>query len=72
MKDKKIVWFSAFRHVVPADYENWLEKMAAEGWQTGRFWQWSSIYLTFTKGEPKKYRFVYDPQVSPRKDYVTT
>lgn len=72
MKDKKIVWFSAFRHVVPADYENWLEKMAAEGWQTGRFRQWSSIYLTFTKGEPKKYRFVYDPQVSPRKDYVTT
>jgi len=28
-EDEKVVWFSAFRHVVPADYENWLEKMAA-------------------------------------------
>jgi hypothetical protein len=72
MNDKKVVWFSAFRHVAPADYENWLEKMAAEGWQTGRFRQWSSIYMTFTRGEPKKYRFVYDPQVSPRKDYIAT
>ena len=72
MKDKKIVWFSAFRRVIPADYENWLEKMAAEGWHFNHFRQWSSIYMTFKRGEPKKYRFVYDPQVSPRKDYITT
>lgn len=72
MKDKKIVWFSAFRRVIPADYENWLEQMAAEGWHINHFRQWSSIYMTLTRGEPKKYRFVYDPQVSPRKDYITT
>ena len=28
--------------------------------------------MTFRKGEPKKYRFVYDPQVSPRKEYIAT
>ncbi|GEM_PF-2684073 len=28
MKTKKAVWFSAFKRVVPADYENWLEKIA--------------------------------------------
>jgi hypothetical protein len=72
MNEKKVVWFSAFRRVVPADYENWLEKMAAEGWQINHFRQWNSIYLTFQKGAPKKYRFVYDPQVSPRKDYLQT
>jgi Protein of unknown function (DUF2812) len=72
MKDKKIVWFSAFRRVIPADYENWLEKMAAEGWHINHFRQWSSIYMTFKRDKPKKYRFVYDPQVSPRKDYITT
>ena len=72
MKDKKVVWFSAFRHVIPADYENWLEQMAAEGWHVGHLRQWSSMYMTFTRDEPKKYRFVYDPQVSPRKDYIPT
>ena len=72
MKDKRIVWFSAFRHLVPADYENWLEQMAAEGWHINHFRQWSSIFMTLKRGEPKKYRFVYDPQVSPRKDYIAT
>ena len=32
MSDKKIVLFSAFRHVVPSDYEDWFEQMASEGW----------------------------------------
>ncbi len=72
MNDKKVIWFSAFRYIVPADYEKMLEKMAAEGWHTGHFRQWSSICMTLTRGEPKKYRFVYDPQVSPRKDYIST
>jgi hypothetical protein len=26
----------------------------------------------FPAGKPKKYRFVYDPQVSPRKEYIAT
>ena len=72
MTDRKIVLFSAFRYLLPSDYENWLERMAAEGWHINRFRQWSSIVMTFRRGEPKRYRFVYDPQVSPRKEYIAT
>ena len=28
--------------------------------------------MTFQRGKPKKYRFIYDPQVSPRKEYIST
>ena len=72
MSDRKIVLFSAFRYLLPSDYENWLERMAAEGWHYNRFRQWSSILMVFRKGEPKRYRFVYDPQVSPRQQYIPT
>ena len=72
MSDKKIELFSAFRHLLPADYENWLEQMAVEGWHIDHFGQWSSVCMTLQRGEPKKYRFVYDPQVSPRKEYIAT
>ncbi|WP_052465184.1 DUF2812 domain-containing protein [Dehalococcoides mccartyi] len=72
MPDKKVVLFSAFRHLLPSDYETWLEKMAAEGWHINRFRQWSSVFLVFRRGAPKRYRFVYDPQVSPRKEYIPT
>ena len=32
MKHTKTVWFSAYRWVVPADYEAWLETLAKQGW----------------------------------------
>ena len=69
MKDKKIVLFPGFRHVVPADFESWLEKMASAGWHIDRITQWSSFVMVFRRGAPKKYRFVYDLQAAPRKDY---
>jgi hypothetical protein len=72
MSDKKIVLFSAFRYLLPSDYESWLERMAAEGWHIDHFRQWSSIFMTFKRGTPKRYRFVYDPQVSPREEYIPT
>jgi len=72
MSDRKIVLFSAFRYLLPSDYENWLERMAAEGWHFNRFRQWSSILMVFRKGAPRRYRFVYDPQVSPSKEYIPT
>jgi hypothetical protein len=72
MSDKKIVLFSAFRYLLPSDYENWLERMAAVGWHIDHFRQWSSVFMTFKRREAKKYRFVYDPQVSPRQDYIPT
>lgn len=72
MTDRRIVLFPAFRNLLPSDFENWLERMAAEGWHIRGIRQWSSIVMTFRRGKPKKYRFVYDPQVSPRKEYIAT
>ena len=69
MKDKKIVLFPGYRYVVPADFERWLEKMASAGWHIDRISQWSSLFMVFRRGEPQKYRFVYDLQAVPRKDY---
>jgi hypothetical protein len=65
-------WFAAFRYIVPADFENWLEAQAREGWFCERVGQWSSIRMTFQKGEPAKYRYVADVQVHPRPDYLST
>jgi hypothetical protein len=72
MNDRKIVLFPAFRRVIPSDFENWLERMADEGWHIDKIGQWSSMVMTFKRGKPRKYRFVFDPQVSPRKEYVAT
>jgi hypothetical protein len=72
MKTKKVVWLSAFKHVIPADYENWLEEMALQGWNIERIGQWSSVRMVFTKSTPKKYRYVYDIQTNPKKDYRAT
>ena len=72
MKTKKIVFFPAFKRVVPSDFENWLEDMAAKGWHIERVRQWSSIIMIFIKGEPKKYRFVYDVHPIAGKEYIST
>lgn len=72
MITKKVVWLSAFKHVIPADYENWLEEMASQGWNIDRIGQWSSVRMVFTKTTPRKYRYVYDIQQNPKKDYQAT
>lgn len=72
MKNKKRVWLSAFTNVVPADYEKWLENLASQGWHVDKIGQWSSICMTFKRGKPKQYRFVYDMQAIPQKYYKTT
>ncbi|MDD5658826.1 MAG: DUF2812 domain-containing protein [Actinomycetota bacterium] len=72
MKIKKFVFFPAFKRVVPKDFENWLEKMAAEGWHIERIRQWSSMLMIFIKGEPKNYRYIYDLRAVASKDYILT
>lgn len=74
MKEKRIELFSAFRgaNVVPANFENWFERMAAEGWHINHIRQWDSLWMTFRRGEPKKYRFICDLQFFPRKEYRAT
>ena len=69
MKNTKTVWLSPFRNVVPADYENWLEQLALQGWNIDHIGQWSSVAMTFYRSEPKKYRYVYDLQAFPKKGY---
>lgn len=70
MSGTMVVLFPALRHVVPSDYEAWFEQMATEGWHIDTIKQWDSVFIKFHRGIPKQYRFVYDPQVSPRKDYI--
>lgn len=72
MKNKKVIFFSAFKNVVPADYERWFEDLAAKGWHPVKVGQWSSIAMQFEKSEPGKYRYVIDMQIAPKKDYMQT
>lgn len=62
-------WFASFRYVAPADFENWLEGKARDGWILDHIGQWSSLKMTFRKGEPSTYRYVADMQVKTRPDY---
>ena len=72
MSEIKKIWFPAFKYVFPADFENWMEAMEAEGWHVDHVGQWNSLLMTFKRGEPKKYRFVYDIQPIARNDYKDT
>ena len=72
MKNKKTVWLSVFRNVVPADYEIWLEQLAMQGWNIDQIGQWSSVAMTFHRSEPKKYRYIYDLKACPKKEYKST
>ena len=72
MKNKKKLWFLAFRYIVPADLEAFLERKAAEGWHIRKLGQWSSLLTTLYRGEPRKYRYVYDMHLTNDKDYKPT
>lgn len=72
MKNKKVFFCSAFKYVVPADYEHWFEELAVTGWHPVKIDQWSSIVMRFEKSEPKKYRYVIDLQPMLKKDYKQT
>lgn len=72
MKNRKTFFFSAFKYVIPTDYERWFEELAAMGWHPVKVGQWSSIAMRFEKSEPRKYRYVVDAQPAPKKDYKQT
>ncbi|MEM1483659.1 DUF2812 domain-containing protein [Oscillospiraceae bacterium PP1C4] len=69
---KKIEWLSVFRYVVPADFEHFMESLALEGWNVEKVGQWSSVKMDFVKTSPKKYSYVFDINVFPKKDYKAT
>lgn len=72
MKNEKLFFFTAFKYVVPADYERWFEELAAAGWHPVKIGQWSSLVMRFEKSEPRKYRYVVDAQPTLKKDYIQT
>lgn len=72
MKDTRVLYFSAFRHVVPEDFERWFEELTAAGWHPVKVGQWSSIAMRFERSEPRKYRYVIDMQAAPKRDYRPT
>lgn len=72
MKNEKLFFFTAFKYVVPADYEHWFEDLAVSGWHPVKIGQWSSVIMRFEKTEPKKYRYVVDMHPTLKKDYRLT
>jgi hypothetical protein len=66
---KKHEWFVTFRHVNPADLEEWFEAQAREGWAPEKVGQWSSLRMALTQGKRSRFRYAADMQVRPRKDY---
>lgn len=69
MSENRVELLSAFRYVVPAQYEQWFEGLAAKGWHPIKVGQWSSIAMRFVKGTPERYRYVVDLQAVPQKGY---
>jgi len=70
--NKKTVWFSAFKTVVPADFEEWMESLAKEGWNVDKLGLFGAFKIVFYKSEPKKFRYVFDLNINPKKDYMQT
>lgn len=72
MKDRKAYFFPAFKYVVPTDFENWFEELAAQGWHPQKVGQWNSLLMHFVEGGPKRYRYVVDMQPFTGKGYKQT
>ena len=70
--NKKTVWFPAFRKVVPADFEEWLEGLAREGWNVDKLGSFGAFRIKFNGSEPRMYRYVFDLNVYPKNDYRQT
>ena len=72
MKDTKAVWWPTYKYAAPADFEHFMERMAAEGWNVDKIKQWSSFRMVFHRAQSKKYRYIMDLNAFPKKDYVAT
>lgn len=68
MKMKK--YFTAYRNVVPSEYEKWFEEYAAEGWHPIKINHFSSMVMTFEKNEPKKYKYAIELLGRLKKDRI--
>lgn len=66
-----IEWFTPWRFVKPADYEEWFEKLAAKG-RHPKISRLSAFCMKFVKGESKRYKYVVDLQAFPKEEYFDT
>ncbi|MDR0929850.1 MAG: DUF2812 domain-containing protein [Oscillospiraceae bacterium] len=70
--NKKTVILPAFRHVLPSDFEAMMERNALEGWHVDALSPINSLFITFRKTDPQKYRYVFDLNLRPSEDYLKT
>lgn len=66
---KKWVFFTALNYVVPEDFERYLEIMARQGWHPDRIGGHSGAVMTFSRAEPRQYRYVIDTPPMVGTDY---
>ena len=57
---KRIEWFTAFRHVVPTNYEEWFEGLAEAGWHPVKINHLSSMRMVLEKSKPRKYKYAIE------------
>lgn len=70
---RRSFWLVPFRHLVADDLERWFEAMAAQGWAPRHLGQWSSVRMSFRRGQARTSRYVVDVQpTAPRADYFST
>ncbi|MDR2606590.1 MAG: DUF2812 domain-containing protein [Oscillospiraceae bacterium] len=67
--NKKTILLPVFRYVVPADFEETMERYALDGWTVDKLHRYNSLFITLRKTEPKKYRYVFDLNIHPTTDY---
>lgn len=70
--ETKTVWLVMLRKVVPAEFEQWMEQMALQGWNVDKLGQFSSLRMRFVKTEPRQYRYVFDMNAFPNQEYRST
>ena len=72
MSKRRISLLTILRFIPVTDYEDYLEKMALQGWVPDRLHWWNGYVMTFKKATPQRYRYVFDFNPLAKKDYRPT
>jgi len=70
--NKKTIWLPAFRWVVPADFEQLMENLAAQGWAANKLGRFGAFKITLHESKPRNIRYVFDLNLFPNSDYHQT
>lgn len=69
---RRTAWFTAFAHPTPTKLEDWLERLAADGWEPRDVDDMSAVRLRLHSTKPAKVRYVVDPQQRVDDSYRAT